>query len=389
MINDETISKIRVIFNEPFKLFIKNLKRNVDISELFLQELERVMPKQKEIREYIERHQSEFDMECGTISTNKFESHPDFFAIMICIIIPDLESYSNFQEVLDSSNKGKWSISLYSSNNSESGLDDYASNYFKCACNHCCSPENLFIINNITTNQNILIGNHCAQKTGFIEPEKIKTMMNNRENDPKYARFISDAKKKNEIIYIQKMTEGLDQCGESIENVKQTYTYYGGNYGEHIESFMKKKSDSTIDDLIVEKCDACGEKTKKKLFIIDDSETSVLCVCPTCCKTLEKLPEKTQGTCEDCGAKHRNRSDNYCDTCRNKKWCINCSNREFCDMHTHCSACNSKYLFCSGCHIEKVYRKGYKCTICFQKMKKCACGLIISNPKYKKCFNCK
>ena len=30
-------------------------------------------------------------------------------------------------------------------------------------------------------------------------------MMNNRENDPKYARFISDAKKKNEIIYIQKM----------------------------------------------------------------------------------------------------------------------------------------------------------------------------------------
>ena len=118
MINEETLSKIRVIFNKQFKLFIKNLKRNVDLSDLFLQELERVMPKQKEIREYIERHQSEFDMECGTISTNKFESHPDFFAIMICIIIPDLESYSNFQEVLDSSNKGKWSISLYSSNNS-------------------------------------------------------------------------------------------------------------------------------------------------------------------------------------------------------------------------------------------------------------------------------
>ena len=108
-------------------------------------------------------------------------------------------------------------------------------------------------------------------------------MMTKRENDPKYARFISDAKKKNEIIYIQKMTEGLEQCHESIENVKQTYTYYGGNYGEHIESFMSKKSESTIDDLIVEKCDACGDKTKKKLFIIDDSETSVLCLCPTCC----------------------------------------------------------------------------------------------------------
>ena len=80
MIIDETISKIRVIFNEPFKLFIKNLKRNVDLSELFLQELERVMPKQEEIREYIERHQSEFDMEYGTITKN-FESQPDFFAI--------------------------------------------------------------------------------------------------------------------------------------------------------------------------------------------------------------------------------------------------------------------------------------------------------------------
>jgi len=391
--NDDHLSKIRVIFNSKFKQFIANLRRNNDLSNLYLTNMDLILPTQLKLREYIQQNQDQFDMEHGSININKFESHPDFFAIMICVIIPNLDLYSNFQEILNESNKHQWHFSLYSSDNQEDGLEEYAANYFRCACHHSCSPENLFIITNIHSNQNILIGCDCAKKTGFIEPQKIKNTLDKRDNDPKYMRFIEDAKRKNEIKHMTIMREELAKTHLDIDTVKQTYQYYGGTHDEHLEYFniVNKDSDNTIEDLVVEECDTCCQKVTKKILLLNTDEGQSLCVCVKCCNILEKYPKKLQGIkgfCEDCGEKHRNRSDNYCSFCRNKTNCITCRKRDFC-TNEHCQDCCTKYIYCSKCNREKVKQRGHRCQKCFSKTKKCKCGAIIFNEKYKTCYDCK
>lgn len=386
--NEEHLSKIRVIYNSNFIDFIKKLRRDNDLSWLYLQDMDKILPLQEELREYIVENQDLFEIQYGKIDFTS-NSYPDFFAIMICIIIPDLENYSNFNEILHESKKGLWDINLYSSETQEEGFEAYVANNFKCACNHWCSPENLYIIYNFQSKQNILIGCDCAEKTGFIEPEQIKRIKARREENPKYKKFMEITERKNEQKYKEDLEKQLEELKISKENIERDYKYFGGNYDEHLTFFNNKRHIHRLDDIteyIKDNCETCSRKTKHKLLLINDDD-DYYSVCNRCCSNFGKMPKK-KGICEDCGEEHRNRSDNYCNDCRRKSNCLECRKRNFC-YNGHCNDCLSKYNFCVGCKRHKVSKKGWNCNKCYNKLKKCKCGKLITNKKYKTCYDCK
>lgn len=390
--NEEHLSKIRVIYNSNFIDFIRKLRRDNDLSWLYLQDMEKILPLQEEIREYIVKNQHLFEIEYGKIDFTS-NSHPDFFAIMICIIITDLENYSNFNEILNESKKGLWNISLYSSDPQENGSEAYVANHFKCACNHWCSPENLYIIHYFKSKQNILIGCDCAEKTGFIEPEQIKRIKAKREENPKYKKFIEMTERKNEQKYKGDVEKQLEKLKIPQAIIEKEYKYFGGNYSEHLDFFNNQRNIYALDNVgnyVRDDCETCARKTKNKLLLLNEDNNGDIdyySVCQRCCANFGKLP-KTQGICEDCGEEHRNRSDNYCNECRKKSNCLKCRNRAFC-YDGHCSNCISKYNFCIDCKITEVNKKGWRCKCCLNKLKKCKCGKPLTNPKFKTCYNCK
>ena len=104
--NEEHLSKIRVIYNLKFIEFIKKLRRDNDTSALYLNELETILPLQEELREYIVKNQKLFELQYGRLDFGS-NSHPEFFAIMICIIIPNLEEYTCFNDILHISLKAR------------------------------------------------------------------------------------------------------------------------------------------------------------------------------------------------------------------------------------------------------------------------------------------
>jgi len=386
--NEEHLSKIRVIYNSNFIDFIKKLRRDNDLSWLYLQDMDKILPLQEELREYIVENQELFEIQYGKIDFTS-NSYPDFFAIMICVIIPDLENYSNFNEILHESKKGLWDINLYSSETQEEGFESYAANNFKCACNHWCSPENLYIIHNFESNKNILIGCDCAEKTGFIEPEQIKRMKSMREENPKYKRFMEMTERKNEQKYKEDVEKQLEKLKISQEIIEKDYEYFGGNYSDHLTTFYNQRHVYALDHIseyIKDNCETCLRKTKNKLLLINE-DLDYYSVCERCCSNFGKMPKK-QGICEDCGEEHRNRSDNYCNDCRRKTSCLKCRIRTFC-YDGHCSSCISKYNFCVNCKINEVSTKGWRCKCCLNKLKKCKCGKLLTNKKYKTCYSCK
>jgi hypothetical protein len=392
--NEEHLSKIRVIYNSNFINFIKKLKQDNDLSCLYLEDMEKILPLQEELREYIVENQHLFQIQYGKIDFTS-NSHPDFFAIMICIIIPipDLENYSNFNEIHHESKKGLWHINLYSSETQEEGFEAYVANHFKCACNHWCSPQNLYIIHNIQSKQNILIGCDCAEKTGFIEPEQIKRIKARREENPKYKKFMEMSERKNEEKYKENLENELKKLKTSKAIIENDYKYFGGNYGDHEQFFnnqkeVYRKNGIELDDInnyIFEKCIMCDHITKNKILLTNDDE--IYCICERCCIYFNKMPKK-HGICDDCGDTHRNRSDNYCNECREKTNCLKCRKRAFC-FNSHCRECREKYHFCVGCNINEVKKQGYHCSPCYNKVKKCKCGKILKEPKYKQCWQCK
>lgn len=162
----EFISKIKIKFNEKFMIFINKLKKEIDLSIMLNSNLDYLLPTQQEIRKYIYKNSKMIELSSGKINSS---SHPDLFAIMISILVPNIEKFNSFQEILDLSYENRLELGLFSSDNVE-GLEGP----FKCACNHECCPDNLIILFNKDTGLHLAIGCDCASKTRL--EEKIKEL---------------------------------------------------------------------------------------------------------------------------------------------------------------------------------------------------------------------
>jgi hypothetical protein len=110
----EFISKIRIIFDEKFINFVNKLKKEIDLSMMLNSNIDYLLPIQQEIRKYIYNNSKMINLSSGKINSS---SHPDLFAIMISILVPNVEKFHNFQEILDLSFQDRIELGLYPNQN--------------------------------------------------------------------------------------------------------------------------------------------------------------------------------------------------------------------------------------------------------------------------------
>lgn len=396
---NNTTTKTNIIYNMRFISFIQRLKQH------FSAEIENVMKThgdilefadiQNKIREYIVEVQDEIDTKNNKkISNNTPYSYPDFFCIFIAIICNDaqLEKYNCLNEILEYIRKTRpLSMSGYSSNESN---NEHSNIKFQCACGHICSPQNLYYIYNPETLTRLLVGCDCVKKYDIIEPVILKNVIAQSRNDENYKR----CGEINEKMYKKKIIEGLLKKNETIDSLKTKYTYIGGNFGEHLEYLQvmlcgEYKNDNItefIRDTMENDCDVCGRSNKQKLCIWNVNE-EIISLCNPCNKYMKIIETYKAKICDDCGEPHKNRRDNYCNTCRLKVECDECEERKECTKSHGYNRCNEciKKPYCKNCNKLSVKVKGYMCEICYNNcyVKKCGCGTPIQS-KYTKCYIC-
>jgi hypothetical protein len=342
----EFISKIRIKFNEKFMIFINKLKKEIDLSMMLNSNLDYLLPTQHEIRKYIYKNSKMIELSSGKINSS---SHPDLFAIMISILVPNIEKFNSFQEILDLSYEDRLELGLFSSDNVE-GLEGP----FKCACNHECCPANLIILFNKDTGLHMAIGCDCASKTRL--EEKIKEL----KKEIKQNKTYNTVKKNNEIRKIKEKMAKNNFEAESWDNIKQNFVYNGGNFDIH-KSFLQDNNDDNLRPNF-DLCYCCNHKSKQELYLLKNNQNNkLITVCKQCSDLLEKTVIPVQ--------------------------CIRCLNYvEKCDMYNHCLNECAKYIYCNTCHNNKVDKISDNCRTCKPKCEKCK--KILSGP-YRFCFDCK
>ena len=342
----EFISKIRIKFNEKFIKFIINLKKENDISMLLNSNISYILPTQKEIRKYIYINSKMIDLSSGKINS---KSHPDIFAIMISILVPNIEKFNSFQEILDLSYEDRLELGLFSSDNVE-GLEGP----FKCACNHECCPSNLIILFNKDTGLHMAIGCDCASKTKL--EEKIKEL----KKEIKQNKTYNIVKKNNEIRKIKEKMSKNNLETESWDNIKQNFIYNGGNFDIH-KTFLEDNNDDNLRPNF-DLCHCCNNKSKQELYLLKNNQNKkLITVCKECCSFLEK-----------------NIVPDLCKYCRKYV--------EKCDIYNHCLNECAKFIYCNNCHLCKVDKIGNNCRACKPKCEKCK---KILTGLYRFCFDCK
>ena len=269
--NKMTKTQTRLIFNERYMSFIQKAKNELDVNRLKSVKLKidintnmpsndknsimtsipmsEILKFQQEYREYIVENQSDFDLtNNGKIILDQPISQPDFFVLVISLIVDDITNYNSFQEIFDEGFNSKkqgdiFKVSLW---NEESG--DYEESDFKCACSHKCCPENSFHIYNPITEYNIIVGDSCIEKTKIISKEELNKIQKEKKSSKYYNDLIKKRQIKNKMKMKNKLINELEFLEINIDNVKTEYKIVGGNFGiykEDMEKFMQMLKDCT------------------------------------------------------------------------------------------------------------------------------------------------
>jgi len=284
-----TTSKIDIIMDDTFKQFIRQLKQEVDINALRSSVIEYILPCQEEIRQYIYKNQNKINKNISIITK---KSHPELFAIFISIICSEeeLDTMTSFQEVLNISNErgARFDLALYSSENPES-IETTT-----CCCNHLCRPQNLFLVRNRITGLYVAIGCDCAEKKKFIEPEKMRKLKRERENNYMYMNMMikdKENKKGKEWAEEQRLALHLSLIGETKKSVKKRYHYLGGTFGPHQNVIRDPIINNQIKEMQRQineaECNGCLSCTREKIFIVsiekyNPLKMEMILVCESC-----------------------------------------------------------------------------------------------------------
>jgi hypothetical protein len=130
-----------------------------------------------------------------------------------------------------------------------------------------------------------------------------------------------------------------------------SYFYYaGGNKESRFDYFMKRFGDASLQPDFVEECE-CTHWIKENCYVEympNDRRCRPpkLFVVGNCC-IRRFLPLKNQGkTCTDCRMRHKNRKDNYCTICREKRdgrRCNECGEKQRKSHVGYCKDCRTEY----------------------------------------------
>jgi hypothetical protein len=223
------------------------------------------MDVQDRIRKYIVKNQKEIDMKNNKkMFLGCHSSHEDFFCIFIALLIRDekLDDFENLNEILEYIKKHEaFGMSGYACSDVENTGSSQLR--FCCACDHNCSPQNLYVINNPDTFYAIIVGSECIKKYKIIEPRIIETVIKTLENDKNYKKF-------KKMLIEGKLEEKIN---ENIMSFKINYKNIGANFGDNLVKFKADLINDSyqidyvieyIQDTIQEKCILCEKNNKKK-----------------------------------------------------------------------------------------------------------------------------
>ena len=115
-------------------------------------------------------------------------------------------------------------------------------------------------------------------------------------------------------LYINFMT-GLEGLDLNYDEVKYNWRYCGGNFDAHIDYFdLFFKTNKKPDTIIYTKKCVCGHAMEKACYITNGDDLLMLSEC--CMKTFIPMCGRT---CDNCNLRHKNRTVNFCNTCKPKK----------------------------------------------------------------------
>jgi len=106
----------------------------------------------------------------------------------------------------------------------------------------------------------------------------------------------------------QQFIRGLKEYNLSREDL-QYWKYCGGNEGRHHNYFKISCPETPLPEP-TDTC-VCGHAIKENCYITNGTDILVL---GNCC--IQRFCPTSKRSCEKCGAVHKNRKNNRCNTCR-------------------------------------------------------------------------
>jgi hypothetical protein len=170
--------------------------------------------------------------------------------------------------------------------------------------------------------------------------------------------------------FVNGLKEDYGMSDEEIINVEQNWFYcgYRHNESEWDDGAKQFRFYFTPDIEIPDFSNSCV--CRQKLLVRNDwiTDGNEVLIIGQCCKDMFIVHRLK--TCQICKEPHKNRSDNYCNKCRDRikrdKIMCDCGNKKK-EMETECGEC---YVLSDKCHCGKNKKEGYKqCYNCFRGSK--------------------
>ncbi len=112
--------------------------------------------------------------------------------------------------------------------------------------------------------------------------------------------------------------KGMEENGYTLEYINKC-KYIGGNKGRHYNYYNLLYPFRPL-PILKDRC-VCGMLIKENCFI-EDEDGEIIIIGNEC---INKFCKISYRSCGNCGVKHQNRKDNYCNDCRIKLKCPICN----------------------------------------------------------------
>lgn len=352
MENNGTINVCNIIFDTKFKVFINKMKNHFIEDLVFSKNCRTyylLSSTQEKYREYIVNHKHEI-----TFIDSEKCSNPEYFAILVSLIFPDINIIKKFGDVFENY-KTDFTVMDNSLFNSDE-LDEI--DELHCACCHMVSSKNIFYLMNNTTKYTLLIGCDCILKHKILSIVELKELRSKRQFKQKRNLlencYFCGRKGKCKACINGKLTKNIFKEWYELST---KWAFDKKQLPSKINMVEKKRLSRVMKPLVAQ----IRQKLKIQNAIRSIQRIQLMVILkPLVREWKKKQPHK----CSKCRSILK--TDNY-------EKCYSC----FMNERHKCESCDKI--------INKDYSKCYECKFKY-KCKKCGCN--IPSDKYKICFGC-
>jgi hypothetical protein len=229
----DRIEKISIFFNkEQLDRFIVEIENDFNLSLLDTNDFGQLQTYQEEIRNLMIKHQQHIKFVKFPFKLDKsFTSHPNIFALFLYLISRGVNCNS-WQDLFVTDG-----MSVIEYNVICCEYQDHIDIDSKCCCNHSCILTKQFIVSNMITELNLLIGDDCVEK--LMTKERLNILKKQREDLPTHQVLVKKRARENKtkrqmkkLIPSIKIYRFIIKCFSQIRkhgyvNLRQVIKIYG------------------------------------------------------------------------------------------------------------------------------------------------------------------